>query len=81
MQENRPKISMARDEEEKEGAGLETCSICDCEFDPEEEGGIIGYFGICPVSFCVWCYASIVDMVQQTCLQCNEDEELPPTIN
>ena len=72
---------MARDEEEKEGAGLETCSICDCEFDVNEEGGVTGYFGICPVAFCVWCYAGIVDMVQQGCLRCLDDEELPPKIN
>ena len=69
---------MAQDEEESE---LETCSICNCEFNLEEEGGIVGYFGICPVSFCAWCYASIEDMVQQNCLQCNEDEEPPPKVN
>ena len=38
------------------------CTICDSEYD-EEEGGIQGYFGIMPVTFCCWCYSSIVDMV------------------
>ena len=72
---------MARDEEEKEGAGLETGSICDCEVDGNEEGGVTGYLGICPVAFCVWCYAGVVDMEQQGCLRCLDDVELPPTIN
>ena len=40
---------------------------------------IAGNFGICPVAFCVWCYASIVDMVSQGCLRCQEDDD--PTIN
>jgi len=38
------------------------CSICDSEYD-EDAGGIQGYFGIMPVTFCCWCYSSIVDMV------------------
>jgi len=42
----------------------DTCSICGCDYD-EDEGGIQGYFGIMPVTFCVWCYASIQDMVIQ----------------
>tara|TARA_R110000796_G_scaffold56315_1_gene130584 strand:- start:364 stop:579 length:216 start_codon:yes stop_codon:yes gene_type:complete len=71
---------MARDEQEEEGAGL-TCSICEADVDLEGEGGIAGNFGICPVAFCVWCYASIVDMVSQSCLRCYEDEEDPPVIN
>tara|TARA_R100001369_G_scaffold12816_4_gene27036 strand:+ start:782 stop:1012 length:231 start_codon:yes stop_codon:yes gene_type:complete len=55
-----------------------TCSICESEVDLEGEGGITGNFGICPVAFCVWCYASILDMVSQGCLRCQEDED--PTI-
>ena len=39
------------------------CSICDS--DVEEDEGIQGYFGICPVSFCCWCYSSLTDMVIQ----------------
>ena len=69
---------MARDEEAEEGAGL-TCSICDSPMNLQEEGGIQGNFGICPVAFCVWCYASIVDMVSQGCLRCQEEDD--PTIN
>ena len=41
-----------------------TCSICETQYD-EDEGGIQGHFGIMPVTFCVWCYSSIVDMVEQ----------------
>lgn len=51
------------------------CSVCNCEFDIEHEGGIEGTFGICPVAFCVWCYSSIVDMVSQGCERCIEDLE------
>ena len=39
------------------------CSICDS--DVEEDEGIQGYFGICPVAFCVWCLSSMTDMVMQ----------------
>ena len=58
-----------------------TCSICGSDFDPDEEGGILGLFGICPVAFCPWCLSSIFDMVQQQCLRCQEDDEDPPRIN
>ena len=40
------------------------CSICDSEID-EDNGDIIGYFGILPVAFCVWCMSSMTDMVIQ----------------
>lgn len=61
----------------------ETCSVCGSEFDVDGEGGISGYFGICYVSFCPWCYSSMVDMVFKlnSCPHCekpldeDEDEE------
>ena len=37
------------------------CNICDSEI--EEDEGISGYFGVCPVSFCCWCTSSLTDMV------------------
>ena len=40
------------------------CNICDSEID-EDCGDIIGYFGICQTSFCVWCLSSLTDMVIQ----------------
>ena len=43
---------------------LEKCNICDADID-QEAGDIIGYFGICPVAFCVWCMSSMTDMVIQ----------------
>ena len=49
------------------------CSICDSPVDLEGEGGIHGFFGVCEVAFCVWCYASIIDMVERNCFQCQEN--------
>jgi hypothetical protein len=40
------------------------CNICSADID-EEAGDVVGYFGISPVSFCVWCYSSLTDMVIQ----------------
>jgi hypothetical protein len=40
------------------------CNVCSCEF-TDDEGGVLGYFGILPVAFCPTCYSSMVDMVQQ----------------
>ena len=40
------------------------CNICDSEID-EDNGDIVGNFGISPVSFCVWCVSSMADMVIQ----------------
>jgi hypothetical protein len=40
------------------------CNVCSCEF-TEDEGGVLGYFGVLPVAFCPTCYSSMVDMVSQ----------------
>ena len=40
------------------------CNICDSPIE-EDNGDIVGYFGISPVSFCVWCISSMTDMVIQ----------------
>ena len=40
------------------------CSICDSEIELDN-GDIQGNFGICPVAFCVWCLASLTDMMIQ----------------
>jgi hypothetical protein len=40
------------------------CTVCRCEF-TNDEGGVLGYFGILPVAFCPTCYSSMVDMVSQ----------------
>ena len=40
------------------------CNICDSEID-QDNGDIVGNFGISPVSFCVWCLSSLTDMVIQ----------------
>jgi hypothetical protein len=41
----------------------DTCSICDSKYD-EDAGGLQGYFGILPVTFCEWCLSSIMDMAE-----------------
>jgi hypothetical protein len=43
---------------------LKKCNICDSEID-EDNGDVVGEFGICPVAFCVWCMSSMTDMVIQ----------------
>ncbi len=43
---------------------VDECNICSAPID-EEQGDIIGYFGICPVAFCVWCMSSMTDMIIQ----------------
>ena len=40
-----------------------TCSICDAPFDMEAEGGVAGYLGMIPFTFCVTCNAALVDYV------------------
>ena len=49
------------------------CSVCSCDF-TDDEGGVIGYFGILPVAFCPTCYSSMVDMVSQDLGIGDEDE-------
>ena len=40
------------------------CNICDSTIE-EDNGDIVGSFGISPVAFCVWCMSSMTDMVVQ----------------
>ncbi len=39
------------------------CNVCSCTY--TDEGGVQGYFGMIPVSFCPTCFSSMCDMVQQ----------------
>jgi len=41
---------------------IEKCSIGEIEFDIENEGGITGYIGILPVTFCPFCTTGIVEI-------------------
>ena len=43
---------------------MDKCNICDSEIE-QDNGDIIGEFGICPVAFCVWCLSSMTDLVIQ----------------
>ena len=50
------------------------CSICGSE--NTDDDFVEGYFGILPVSFCVWCMSSIMDMANElNPCKCKEDEE------
>lgn len=40
------------------------CSTCSCEY-TDDEGGVQGYFGMIPVSFCPTCFAGAMDMAEQ----------------
>lgn len=40
------------------------CNVCCCDY-TDDEGGIQGYFGILPVSFCPTCFSSMCDMAGQ----------------
>lgn len=44
---------------------MDKCSVCSCDFEEESEGGVIGYIGVLPVSFCPTCFAGIMDMAEQ----------------
>ena len=43
---------------------MKKCSICSSEIE-EDNGDVVGSFGITSVAFCVWCLSSITDMVIQ----------------
>ena len=43
---------------------MKRCSICSSEIE-EDNGDVVGSFGITSVAFCVWCLSSITDMVIQ----------------
>jgi hypothetical protein len=50
------------------------CSVCACEF-TEDEGGILGFFGMLPVAFCPFCFSSMCDMVSQLSIDDDLEEE------
>jgi len=58
---------------------MQKCNICDSEID-EDNGDVIGYFGISPVAFCVWCMSSMTDMVIQ-CQGFDDIDTLQKRIN
>jgi hypothetical protein len=41
-----------------------TCNVCQCTYS-EDEGGMEGYFGMLPVTFCPTCFSSMCDMAAQ----------------
>jgi len=73
-------IESTRKEIEEAFSPKDECSICGSEYD-EDEGGIQGHFGILPITFCVWCYSSIVDMVYQIEDDDDDSEETRETIS
>jgi len=52
----------------------DNCSVCNCDFSLDEEGGIAGNFGVLPVQFCPTCFACMMDMADQ--LRGNDDEDM-----
>ena len=44
---------------------MKICSTCSCEFSLSDEGGLEGYFGILPMSFCPTCLCCMEDMCDQ----------------
>ena len=50
---------------------MQKCNICDSEIE-EDNGDVVGYFGISPVAFCVWCMSSMTDMV----IQCQDFDDI-----
>jgi len=56
------------------------CSICNCDFDLDTEGGVEGYIGILPVAFCPTCKAGVLDFADQCrlpfeCTECGYFED------
>lgn len=49
-------------ESDLEFPGVE-CTVCKTVFSYQEEGGIMGHFGMIPVQFCPMCLSSCIDMV------------------
>ena len=43
---------------------MKKCSICSSKIE-EDNGDVVGSFGITSVAFCVWCLSSMTDMVIQ----------------
>lgn len=41
------------------------CSLCNCEFDLDAEGGICGHLGILPVALCPFCLSGLDDLFTQ----------------
>jgi hypothetical protein len=48
------------------------CNVCSCDY-TDDEGGIQGYFGVLPVSFCPTCFSCMCDMAGQF-IQPEEDQ-------
>lgn len=48
----------------KDKASVSECTVCESEFS-DSEGGVHGYIGMLPVSFCPFCLNGILEMSQQ----------------
>jgi hypothetical protein len=44
--------------------GDDKCTVCHCEFNLDDEGGIKGFFGMIPVAFCPTCKVGIHDLAE-----------------
>lgn len=43
---------------------MNTCTVCSSEF-TDDEGGVVGNFGMMPVAFCPTCFSCMLDMADQ----------------
>ncbi len=57
-------IKLYPDKEEELKLPDMDCTVCKTPFSQEEEGGIVGQFGMIPVQFCPMCLSSMIDMVE-----------------
>jgi hypothetical protein len=40
------------------------CTVCEIKFDIEKEGGVQGFFGIIPVTFCDYCFDCVLNLAE-----------------
>ena len=42
---------------------MDNCTLCDSKIE-QDNGDIVGCFGITPIAFCVWCLSSMKSMIE-----------------
>lgn len=52
---------------------MEKCSVCECEFDMQSEGGVGGYLGVIPFALCPMCFSGL-DLMFTEIHGCHEED-------